>query len=121
MVFGSDSLALDIQRSRDHGLASYTKYVKFCTGQEIQSWNDLEGKLNSSDLEVFRNIYKTPEDIDLIVGALAEIPAKDATVGPTFQCIIGELRYFLSKTDLKKKYLKTNPPKAPPLDINVRI
>lgn len=91
VTFGSDSLALDIQRSRDHGLPGYTKYVKLCSGLEIQSWDDLNGLVHDEDLEVFKKTYKTHEDIDLIVGALAEIPRHDATVGLTLSCIIGTL------------------------------
>lgn len=90
LTFGSDSLALDIQRSRDHGLAGYTKYLKLCTkNAEIETWEDLQNVLHSEDLEIFKALYKSPADIDLMVGALAEISSHDAMLGPTLQCIIG--------------------------------
>lgn len=38
---GTDALALDIQRGRDHGLAGYTHYVELCTGRTITEWEQL--------------------------------------------------------------------------------
>lgn len=35
-------------------------------------------------------MYKKYNDIDLFVGIMSELPAKDAMVGPTLQCILGE-------------------------------
>lgn len=36
-----DIVSLDIQRSRDHGIPSYTKFRKYCGLKEIQSVQDL--------------------------------------------------------------------------------
>ena len=36
------------------------------------------------------SVYRKVENIDLLVGLMSEIPANDAMVGPTLQCIIGE-------------------------------
>lgn len=38
---GTDVLALDILRGRDHGLAGYTKYLELCTNTKINNWDDL--------------------------------------------------------------------------------
>lgn len=38
---GTDVLALDILRARDHGLNPYTKYLELSTKKRIQSWFDL--------------------------------------------------------------------------------
>uniref|UniRef100_A0A182JQD8 Uncharacterized protein n=1 Tax=Anopheles christyi TaxID=43041 RepID=A0A182JQD8_9DIPT len=87
---GLDVLALDIQRGRDHGLARYTDYYTLCSGKPVTGWADLERVLKPDDLEIVRTSYATVHDVDLIVGAIAEWPAKGATVGPTLSCLIRE-------------------------------
>lgn len=59
-------------------------------------------------------IYNKVGDIDLIVGTIAEYPLKDAMVGPTLQCIIGEQfvrskvgdRYFYDNRQQPKPFSK---------------
>lgn len=47
-VFGTDSLALDIMRSRDHGLTGYVHYLNLCRHADRRSvvmlftWADVE-------------------------------------------------------------------------------
>lgn len=92
-------------------MQGYVKYLSLCKGQEINSWHDLETVMESKvriergenphivhchfknfqDIDLLQQIYVSFNDIDLIVGALSEIPVSKATVGPTMQCLLGEL------------------------------
>lgn len=88
---GTDALALDIQRGRDHGLSGYTAYVELCTGQPRPTdWQALRPLMSMPNIERLRSIYRHPHQIDLIVGGVAETPMAGATVGPTFACLFGE-------------------------------
>jgi len=40
-VFGMDIFSLDIQRSRDHGIPSYTQFRKYCGLKDIENMQDL--------------------------------------------------------------------------------
>lgn len=46
-----------------------------------------------------RTIYSHPNDVDLIVGGMAERPADDSMVGPTFRCLIYEQFTRSRRTD----------------------
>lgn len=41
-IVGTDVLALDILRGRDHGLGSYTQYLELCTKLHVSNWTDLQ-------------------------------------------------------------------------------
>lgn len=88
---GADALAWDIQIGRDHGLQGYTEYVKACSGNKIKKWSDLSLTMNEEDILKLKSIYSKVEDIDLIIGGISEKVDRDATVGPTFNCILSKL------------------------------
>lgn len=58
-------------------------------------------------VQALSEVYRSPEDIDLIVGGLAEIPTGGSVMGPTFSCIIADQflrskkgdRYFYSNEE----------------------
>lgn len=89
-IFGGDSLAFDIQRTRDHGLQPYINYLKRCLNIRVTSWEDLRNIIDENDLHKLRSIYESVQDVDFIVGGLSEMAKNNATVGPTFSCILSE-------------------------------
>lgn len=50
-TFGTDSLALDIMRSRDHGLTGYVHYLKAChkriNYESPTSWEELASRFSA--------------------------------------------------------------------------
>ncbi|CAI6355783.1 unnamed protein product [Macrosiphum euphorbiae] len=89
-VFGMDIFSLDIQRSRDHGIPSYTQFRKYCGLKDIENMQDLSEIMVEGSADRLMKLYKTWNDIDLLVGALSEKHVDDAMVGPTMRCIIRE-------------------------------
>ncbi|VDO80840.1 unnamed protein product [Soboliphyme baturini] len=90
-LFGSTDLAsTNIQRGRDHGLASYNDYREFCGLQRANDFNDLSGEILDPNLRNnLKQGYGHPDNVDLYVGGLLEDPIFDGLVGATFSCIIG--------------------------------
>ena len=58
--FGMDIVSLDIQRSRDHGIPSYTQFRKYCGLKDILNVQDLseimvEGVSLKKKLKIFKS------------------------------------------------------------------
>ncbi|XP_060868199.1 peroxidase-like [Metopolophium dirhodum] len=88
-----DLLSVDIQRGRDVGVPQYTKMRKWCGLPEICSFEDLSKIISKDDVKKLKKLYTTVDEIDLIVGALLELPVDGGTVGPTAQCLVAEAFY----------------------------
>lgn len=99
--FGKDLLSLDVNRGRDHGLASYVQYRQLCGLHPIYSFDDLKKESRSYDavnrLKAVYNNYI--EDLDLIAGLALETPVHGSFYGPTTLCILGEQYYRLKYAD----------------------
>ncbi|XP_032057022.1 eosinophil peroxidase-like [Aythya fuligula] len=89
-VMGLDLAALNLQRGRDHGLPGYNAWRRFCGLSQPQSVEELSEVLGNSKLaKKFMDLYGTPDNIDLWIGAIAEPFIPQGRVGPLLACIIG--------------------------------
>ena len=83
---GFDLASLNIQRGRDHGLASYNQ-TRIDLGLEpAQQFSDI-----TSDTELIaklQSVYDSVDDIDLWVGGLAEDHLAGTSMGETFTTIL---------------------------------
>ncbi|XP_055676431.1 peroxidase [Lutzomyia longipalpis] len=87
---GQDLKAIDIQRNRDHGLASYNDFREFCGLKRATTFEDFLDLISPRHVEKLRAHYTSPEDVDLTVGAALEAHVAGALAGPTFLCILTE-------------------------------
>ena len=62
-------------------------------------------------ISLLRSVYNHQDDIDLVVGGLAERPLSGAVVGPTFGCLLGQQFQILKKGD-RFWYENNIPPSA---------
>lgn len=91
--YGLDLIALDIQRSRDHGIPSFVDIRRKCKlTPEINSFDDFSKIFNKTNVELLKSMYESYEDVDFYVGGLLEAFESVANpfAGDTFGCIIGE-------------------------------
>ncbi|KAM4886894.1 eosinophil peroxidase-like isoform 1-T2 [Sylvia borin] len=87
---GFDLAALNMQRSRDHGLPGYNSWRKFCGLSQPSGVKSLGRVLRNKNLaRKFLQLYGTPKNIDIWIGALAEPFVKGGRVGPLMACLIG--------------------------------
>lgn len=117
-AFGSDLVARNIQRGRDHSLPGYVEFWKAYGRQrgdprDIRCWSDKPKAISQSNWNKLRTLYESPKQIDLFVGGLAETPASSGSgeepglTGPTFnkikalqfQALKDGDRYFFTHKD----------------------
>jgi len=94
-----DLLARNIQRGRDHGIPTYGEYRRICRLHPLNSFDDLARYMQRGAVEVFRKLYKHPNDIDLFAAGIAENHLPGVIVGPTFSCIFRHQFDALRKGD----------------------
>lgn len=96
---GIDLIALNIQRSRDHGMQGYNSYRALCNLKRAQNWDDLSREIPPEVINRLKRIYPSVDDIDLFPGGMSERPLQGGLVGPTFACIIAIQFRQLRKCD----------------------
>ncbi|KAM7069260.1 eosinophil peroxidase isoform 2-T2 [Molossus nigricans] len=85
---GLDLAALNMQRSRDHGLPGYNAWRRFCGLSQPRNLAQLSQVLKNRVLaRKFLDLYGTPDNIDIWIGAVAEPLLPGARVGPLLACL----------------------------------
>ena len=88
-----DLMAINIQRGRDHGLAPYIYFRKFCgldtdlPGGLAKKFSDLVN-IDKEQLGRIISVYISTFDIDLFVGGISENPQPGSILGQTLTCLI---------------------------------
>ncbi|XP_078076689.1 myeloperoxidase-like [Mustelus asterias] len=86
-----DLAALNLQRGRDHGLPSYNAWRRFCGLREARNISELIQIFNNTHMaEKFMSVYRTPHNIDVWIGAIAEPLLPKARVGELLACLLGK-------------------------------
>ncbi|XP_047347771.1 peroxidase-like isoform X2 [Vespa velutina] len=96
---GLDTISLDIQRGRDHGLPGYNYYRKHCGLPIAKNFNDFLDYIPMELVNKLRSVYTHPNDVDLLIGGMAERSTDDGLLGPTFRCLILEQFARTLRTD----------------------
>ncbi|XP_043574595.1 eosinophil peroxidase-like isoform X2 [Chiloscyllium plagiosum] len=88
---GMDLGSLNMQRSRDHGLPGYNAWRRFCGLSAPRNQGQLSKVLcNTALAKKLIDLYGTPENIDVWLGAISEPFVKGGRVGPLLACLIGQ-------------------------------
>jgi hypothetical protein len=106
-TIGTDLVAINLQRGRDHGLPSYNNARQFYTGSRAYSFSDItkDGYL-AGELE---NLYGNVDNVDLWVGLYAETHLEGKSIGATVNAMLshqlenlrdGDYYYYLNDFDL---------------------
>lgn len=86
-----DLAAINIQRSRDHGIPSYTKFRQFCNMTEVNDFADLAGEISEQEVRhKLKELYGSVHNIDVWVGGILEDQVEGGKVGPLFRCLLVE-------------------------------
>ncbi|XP_022826387.1 peroxidase-like [Spodoptera litura] len=104
-TYGSDLRARDIQRGRDHGLASYIDTRAACGLSVPKNFSDMLDYISQENVAALQNHYASLEDVELMVAGSLERNAPGAQAGPTFVCIIMEQFY---RTRVGDRYFYEN-------------
>ncbi|KAK9874567.1 hypothetical protein WA026_005400 [Henosepilachna vigintioctopunctata] len=90
MKFGGDLKSADIQRSRDHGLASYNDARELCGHKRATTFLDFADLIILPLVLKLEILYKSVDDVDLTVAGSIENHIPGTLAGPTFLCIMAE-------------------------------
>jgi len=84
---GSDLIARNIQRGRDHGIPGYVEFRRLFGLSDIPSFDVRPKEISPSRWALLQSVYSDPSQIDLFTAGLLET-VEEGVVGPTFGLII---------------------------------
>ncbi|XP_012227189.1 peroxidase-like [Linepithema humile] len=87
-ALGSDLRAIDIQRDRDHGLASYNDYREYCGLPRAKAFTDFADYISLQNIQKLASLYVSVDDVEVTVGGSLEMLVPGTLSGPTFLCIM---------------------------------
>lgn len=90
-----DALKIAIHKTRDHGIPSYTEFKHICDEYLDRHLIDESSKT----FGLLKDVYTSPGDIDLVIGAIIEKPQNGAVFGPTLSCIFARQFEKLRNSD----------------------
>jgi len=108
-IFGSDLAARNIQRGRDHEIASYSMVREECgLGGLSDTFGSRPNEFTDDVWWRFSQLYSSPLDIELFPGGMAETSVGGGLLGPVFTCLIGRQfanlkdgdRYFFTHSNI---------------------
>ena len=67
---------------------------EYCGLPSIGSFKELNNTIEDETIQRLASVYAHHDDIDLVVGGLAERPLSGAVVGPTFACLLGRQMFY---------------------------
>ena len=103
--FGTDLVARNIQRGRDHGLPGFCCYYKLYHDGSVDcndGWSKKYKGFSTDAWTQLQSIYTKPSDIDLFTGGLAQDPHKDGLTGKVFNKMKGNCKFHKFESQLLK-------------------
>ncbi|NP_536345.2 lactoperoxidase isoform X1 [Mus musculus] len=90
-IHGFDLASINIQRSRDHGQPGYNSWRAFCGLSQPKTLEELSAVMKNEVLaKKLMDLYGTPSNIDIWLGAVAEPLVHRGRVGPLLTCLLGQ-------------------------------
>ncbi|XP_047478560.1 LOW QUALITY PROTEIN: chorion peroxidase-like [Penaeus chinensis] len=97
--FGMDLMSLNIQRGRDHAIATYNDMRQICGLKRANNFQDITDQIPTPIAQNLARVYKSVDDIDFFVGGISERPVSGGLLGWTFLCVVGDQFARLKKGD----------------------
>ncbi|XP_063621662.1 peroxidase-like [Cydia splendana] len=107
----SDVGSSDLEKGRYNNFPPYIEYIKYCTGQCIETFDDLVDLIDTDKLDLLQELYQHVRDIDLLAGTWVEKPIEGGFVPPTFYCIVVD-QLIRSMVSDRHWYERPNRPNA---------